>query len=68
MTRRCQLVDMRVAENNRLEHAGTHAVRSIKSVLKTLDKQFEVPSVFHLPTGRSYAALECRSACSLSQF
>ena len=40
MTRRRQLVDMRVAENNRLEHAGKHcAVRSIKSVLKTLDKQ-----------------------------
>ncbi|MDH5538532.1 MAG: IS110 family transposase [Rhizobacter sp.] len=40
MTRRRQLVDMRVAENNHLEHAvGKHAVRSIKSVLKTLDKQ-----------------------------
>jgi transposase len=39
MTRRRQLVDMRVAENNRLEHAGKMAVRSIKNVLKTLDKQ-----------------------------
>ena len=39
MTRRRQLVDMHVAESNRLEHAGTRAVRSIKSVLKTLDKQ-----------------------------
>ena len=39
MTRRRQLVDMRVAENNRLEHAGKLAVRSIKSVLKALDKQ-----------------------------
>jgi transposase len=39
MTRRRQLVDMRVAENNRLEHAGKRAVRSIRSVLKTLDKQ-----------------------------
>ena len=38
-TRRRQLVDMRVAENNRLELAGARAVRSIKSVLKTLDKQ-----------------------------
>jgi transposase len=39
MTRRRQLVDLRVAENNRLEHAGKLAVRSIKSVLKALDKQ-----------------------------
>lgn len=39
MTRRRQLVDMRVAENNRLEHAGKRAVRSIRTVLKTLDKQ-----------------------------
>ena len=42
MTRRRQLVDMRVAENNRLEHAGKRALRSIKSVLKTLDKQLAV--------------------------
>jgi transposase len=41
MTRRRQLVDMRVAENNRLEHAGRLAVRSIKSVLKTLDKHLQ---------------------------
>lgn len=41
MTRRRQLVDMRVAEGNRLEHAGKHTVRSIKSVLKTLDKQLQ---------------------------
>jgi len=39
MTRRRQLVDMRVAESNRLELASKRAVRSIKSVLKTLDKQ-----------------------------
>lgn len=39
MTRRRQLVDMRVAESNHLEHAGKHAARSIASVLKTLDKQ-----------------------------
>ena len=39
MTRRRQLVDMRVAESNRLEQAGKRAVRSIKSVLRTLDKQ-----------------------------
>ena len=39
MTRRRQLVDMRVAESNRLEQASKRAVRSIKSVLKTLDKQ-----------------------------
>ncbi len=39
VTRRKQLLDMRVAEGNRLEHAGTRAVRSIRSVIKTLDKQ-----------------------------
>jgi transposase len=39
MTRRGQLVDMRVAENNHLEHAGKRSSRSIISVLKTLDKQ-----------------------------
>lgn len=39
MTRRRQLVDMRVAERNRLEHAGPRAARSINSVLKLLDKQ-----------------------------
>jgi transposase len=39
MTRRRQLVDMRVAEHNRLEHAGPRATRSIASVLKLLDKQ-----------------------------
>ena len=39
MTRRRQLVDMRVAEGNHLEHAGKRSVRSITSVLKTLDKQ-----------------------------
>jgi transposase len=42
MTRRRQLVDMRVAEGNHLEHAHhKHAVRSIKNVLKTLDRQLE---------------------------
>jgi transposase len=42
MTRRRQLVDMRVAEGNRLEHAhAKSAVRSIKSVLRALDKQLE---------------------------
>ena len=42
MTRRRQLVDMRVAENNHLEHAASkHAVRSIKSVLKTLERQLQ---------------------------
>lgn len=39
MTRRRQLVDMRVAEHNRLEHAGKSAARSIASVIKLLDKQ-----------------------------
>jgi transposase len=42
MTRRRQIVDMRVAEGNHLEHAhNKYAVRSIKNVLKTLDKQLE---------------------------
>jgi transposase len=42
MTRRRQLVDMRVAEGNHLEHAhAKQLVRSIKSVLKTLDKQLQ---------------------------
>jgi transposase len=39
MTRRRQLVEMRVAESNRLEQASARAARSIKSVLRTLDKQ-----------------------------
>jgi len=39
MVRRRQLVEMRVAENNRLEHASGMARRSIQSVLKLLDKQ-----------------------------
>jgi len=39
MTRRHQLVDMRVAEHNRLEQAGPVAARSIRSVIKLLDKQ-----------------------------
>ena len=39
MVRRRQLVDMRVAEGNRLELASPVAARSIHSVLKTLDKQ-----------------------------
>lgn len=39
MVRRRQLVDMRVAESNRLDTASPRAARSIRSVLKTLDKQ-----------------------------
>jgi transposase len=39
VTRRRQLVEMRVAESNRLELAGKRAVRSIKAVLRTLDRQ-----------------------------
>jgi transposase len=41
MTRRRQLVDMRVAESNRFEHATKHSKRSILTVLRTLDKQIE---------------------------
>lgn len=39
MTRRRQLIEMRVAEHNRLEHAGMASARSITSVIKTLDQQ-----------------------------
>lgn len=39
VTRRRQLVEMRVAESNRLSLASKRAVRSIKTVLRTLDKQ-----------------------------
>jgi len=39
MTRRRQLVEMRVAESNRLELAAKRARRSILSVIRTLDKQ-----------------------------
>jgi transposase len=39
MIRRRQLVDMRVAEGNRLDQAGPRAARSIRTVIKTLDKQ-----------------------------
>lgn len=39
MNRRRQLVDMRVAESNRLEQAGKRAAKSIASVLKVLDRQ-----------------------------
>lgn len=41
MIRRRQLVDMRVAEGNRLEGATPRAARSIRMVLKTLDKQLQ---------------------------
>lgn len=39
VVRRRQLVDMRVAESNRLEHATKVTARSIRSILKALDKQ-----------------------------
>jgi transposase len=39
VVRRRQLVDMRVAEANRLEHATKLTARSIRSILKALDKQ-----------------------------
>jgi transposase len=41
MTRRRQLVDMRVQEMNRLDLASKRARRSILSVIRTLDKQIE---------------------------
>jgi transposase len=42
MTRRRQLVDMRVAESNRLDTAGKAAKRSLLTVIRTLDKQIEL--------------------------
>jgi transposase len=39
MTRRRQLIDMRVAETQRLEQANARAARSIRTVIKTLDRQ-----------------------------
>jgi transposase len=39
MTRRRQLVDMRVAETQRLDHASAPAVKSIRSVVRLLDRQ-----------------------------
>ncbi len=39
MTRRRQLVDMRVAESNRLDSASVRAAKSIASVIKVLDRQ-----------------------------
>lgn len=39
MTRRRQLIDMRVAEQNRLDHAGKVTKRSIMRVVRLLDKQ-----------------------------
>jgi transposase len=39
MTRRRQLVDMRVAEGHRLEHASRLTYRSIKRVIRLLDQQ-----------------------------
>jgi transposase len=41
MTRRRQLVDMRVAEGNRMEHATKLTYRSIKRVLRLLDQQIK---------------------------
>lgn len=39
MTRRRQLVDMHVAETQRLEHADVRAAKSIRSVLRLLERQ-----------------------------
>lgn len=39
VVRRRQLVDMRVAETNRLQHATKRTVRSIRHILKAIDKQ-----------------------------
>ena len=39
MTRRRQLVELRVAESNRLKQAGKRAAKSIAVVIKTLDSQ-----------------------------
>lgn len=42
MTRRRQLVEMRVAESNRLDTAGKAAKRSLLAVIRTVDKQIEL--------------------------
>lgn len=42
MTRRRQLVEMRVAESNRLDMAGKVAKRSLLAVIRTVDKQIEL--------------------------
>jgi transposase len=39
MTRRRQLVEMRVAEHARLEHAADKALKSIRTLIRVLDKQ-----------------------------
>ena len=39
MTRRRQLIDRRVAQAQRLEHANARATKSIRSVLRLLDRQ-----------------------------
>jgi transposase len=39
MTRRRQLVEIRVAEHARLEHAADKALKSIRALIKVLDKQ-----------------------------
>lgn len=39
MLRRSQLIDMRVAETQRLAQANTRAARSIRAVIKTLERQ-----------------------------
>lgn len=41
MTRRRQLLDMRVAEQQRLSQASARALRSIHAVIKTLDRQLQ---------------------------
>jgi transposase len=41
VVRRRQLIEMRVAEGNRLEHAGKVTKRGILSVIKLLDKQIK---------------------------
>jgi len=41
VTRRAQLVEMRVAESNRLELSHRLQAKSIKTVIKTLDKQIQ---------------------------
>jgi transposase len=39
MTRRRQLIDMHVAQSQRLQHADVRAAKSIRSVLRLLDRQ-----------------------------
>jgi transposase len=53
MVRRRQLVDMRVAETNRLDSANARAARSIRSVLKPWTDSFRTSTATSMRTSTS---------------